>query len=317
MSLANIRGPSLNAILTAAAIVHLAAARLYAQTVDDVARAWEERRTGIDTLRCVLVGEQTFHPGCFDTSIAHGMGAVPEGTKPPLPAEEHKLPYQYAVQFDLKKHRARVETTSAIFVSKSLSFHLGDSIRTFDGDFTKSLEPKDVSVAPDAVQFHDTGADYFGYTSELPALFACGYAPPQRMRRQEPYIMSSQPIERLSINGKAEFRNRPVVVVRSTPDSKQPEHYDEYWTDPNSKYRIVKWFRYYFQQLKMSIEIGYADDIREQRPTTFVSSYYSDEGKLQETYTVKVKDWSVNVPVQKPDFVLQPDSKMILLTKGD
>jgi len=129
--------------------------------------------------------------------------------------------------------------------------------------------------------------------------------------------MTSQPIEQLSIKGSAEFKNYPVVVVRRTPGSKQAENYDEYWTDPAAKYRIVKWFRYYFQQLKMSTEIAYADDDREQRPTTFVSSYYSDEGKLQQTYAVMVKNWDVNVPVRKPDFVLQPDSKMIPLKKGE
>jgi len=67
----------------------------------------------------------------------------------------------------------------------------------------------------------------------------------------------------------------------------------------------------------MSTEIAYADDDREQRPTTFVSSYYSDEGKLQQTYAVMVKNWDVNVPVRKPDFVLQPDPEMILLKKRE
>ena len=78
-----------------------------------------------------------------------------------------------------------------------------------------------------------------------------------------PYIMTSQPIEQLSIKGSAEFKNYPVVVLRRTPGSKQAENYDEYWTDPAAKYRIVKWFRDYFQQLKMSTEIAYANDDRE------------------------------------------------------
>ena len=50
------------------------------------------------------------------------------------------------------------------------------------------------------------------------------------------------------------IRNRPCVAADS---------HDQRRSFKPEKYRIVKWFRYYFQQLKMSTEIAYANDDRE------------------------------------------------------
>ncbi len=216
MNHACIRRPWISAVLAAAGLLQIAAPCSIAQTIEDVTRAWEERRDGIDTLRCVTVGEQTYYKGSLDLELeGPPFASFPPGTKPPLPAEDYKSPYLYGVLYDFRKHRARVEQAYAMLGVNSTSFYPGDMIRTFDGIFIKSLQPKDVRVAPNAVQFHDIGPGTFGYGSEFPVLIACGYAIPQQLTRQEPYIMSTLPAEKLSIGGKSDWKGLPILVVRS------------------------------------------------------------------------------------------------------
>ncbi len=63
------------------------------------------------------------------------------------------------------------------------------------------------------------------------------------------------------------------------------------------------------KQLKAKMELTYAGSGKEDRPDVIVASNFLENEKVGQSYTVTVKEWQVNLPVQKPDFVLKPDGK--------
>ena len=120
---------------------------LFAQSIAEVTRAWDQRRAPIDTLRCVTVGDRTIAAGAYDDYIEDGVSSFPKGTKPPVPAKEYKSPYLYACLYDFRNHRARVETTFATFDSKTVSFRQTTLIRAFDGDVNRYIDDLKVTVS--------------------------------------------------------------------------------------------------------------------------------------------------------------------------
>ena len=125
--------------------------------------------------------------------------------------------------------------------------------------------------------------------------------------------MASQSPDQLSIAGKAKLQNTPVVVVRTSPKFGSFKNYEEYWVDPDAEFRIVKWIRHQEGQITETATISYADKSNESQPKSITQSRFLEGGKADETYTVTVKDWAVNPPVQKSDFVLTPTSELLLL----
>jgi len=296
-----------------AALVALSFRPLFAQSIADVMRAWELRRGGIDTLRCVTAGSQTVAPGAFDASLEAPMSNFPSGTKSPVPAMEHRSAYSYACLFDFRNHRARAEEIRPVFDSRSVSFNQGTFIRAFDGIVNRYVDLAGLTATSKSAHFFDNLPQAFGYTSEWPALLACGYAPPDPLPKSAQYVMLSQSADRLSIAGNADLDGTPVLVVRTAPKLGAEGYYQEFWIEPGAECRIDKWLRYASGSVIESAVISYSDKSREAQPTAFSNARFLASGKVSETCTLAVREWAVNPAVHKSDFVLTPTSGMVLL----
>jgi hypothetical protein len=132
-----------------------------------------------------------------------------------------------------------------------------------------------------------------------------------------PYLRAeSLALDKLTIAGNAELAGVPVLIVRSASKPKfLPGSYDEFWVDPAARYRIVKWVRYQSNKVLDTIEVDYAKNADDDRPVAYRYVRLAADGKPEESHTVSVQEWQINPPVEKADFVLTANSKMMLLAE--
>lgn len=284
---------------------------LFAHSIDDVTKALEERRAGIQTLRCIAEGEETFRAGAFDHVLNDGFAEYPPGTKPPVPEKDQTFPYAYGCLLDFPNHRARVEVRMPIHIPKSISFQQSLQVRAFDGEVHRLLQPRDLKASSPLNQLFDNQPQPFGYNSECAPLLACGYLTPQLLPQNVRHGMVSAPADQLKIARNEDVGGISTMVLRA--DVEAGSFYDEYWVDPSAEFRVVKWVRFTGGQQHASIDLVYADRTKDARLASFTQTQFW-EGKRTEVYSVKVRDWTVNPPVEKSNFVLTRESQLMLLS---